>query len=172
MFGKEKITKETPEKEISVSLKEQSIKEKTMKAFNGNVSNVTTLIAKGTEIIGDIKFSGDLQVEGKVCGNIIATSEGDAIARVLEDGHVEGNLKVPTIIINGTVKGDVHSASHIELAAKAQVEGNVHYNLIEMVKGAQINGNLVYNGREASRKVTNMSSGAKKSPDSDIVSAK
>ncbi|WP_369809176.1 polymer-forming cytoskeletal protein [Oceanicoccus sp. KOV_DT_Chl] len=50
------------------------------------------------------------------------------------------------MIINGEVLGDVHCDQHVELAAKASVEGNVHYNLIEMVKGAQLNGNLVYAG--------------------------
>ena len=36
--------------------------------------------------------------------------------------------------------------------AKAVVEGNVHYQLIEMVKGSQVNGNLVYDDGESSAK--------------------
>lgn len=123
-------------------------KEKTTMAFNGN-SNATTLIAKGTEIVGDIKFSGNLEIEGKVRGGIIAAGGGDASVRVLENGEVEGDINVPSVIINGVVKGDVFSSNHIELAAKAKVEGNAHYNLIEMVKGAQVNGNLVYNGGDS-----------------------
>lgn len=122
-------------------------KEKATMAFNGN-SSATTLIAKGTEIVGDIKFSGNLEIEGKVLGGIIAAGEGDASVRVLENGEVEGDIKVPSVIINGVVKGDVYSSNHIELAAKAKVEGNAHYNLIEMVKGSQVNGNLVYNSGE------------------------
>lgn len=124
-------------------------KEKATMAFN-NTGNTTTLIAKGTEIVGDIKFTGNLEIEGKVRGNIIvASSTGDASVRVLEHGEVQGDIDVPSIVINGSVSGDVHSSSHIELAARAKVHGNVHYNLIEMVKGAQVNGNLVYNGQEA-----------------------
>ncbi len=119
-------------------------KEKNTMAISSS-SGATTLIAKGTEIVGDIKFSGNLEIEGKVRGNIIAAAGGEASARVLENGEVEGDVRVPSVIVNGVVKGDVHSNNHIELAAKAKVEGNVHYNLIEMVKGAQVNGNLVYN---------------------------
>ena len=118
-------------------------KEKKTMAFNGS-GNTTTLIAKGTEIVGDINFSGNLEVEGKVRGSIVATGAGEASARVLENGEVEGDIRVPSVIVNGAVKGDVYSSNHIELAAKAKVEGNVHYNLIEMVKGAQVNGSLVY----------------------------
>jgi cytoskeletal protein CcmA (bactofilin family) len=113
--------------------------------FNPNSAN-TTLIAAGTEIQGNIKFTGNLEIEGKVIGDIAADDSGVATVRVLEHGEVEGNLRVPTVIVNGTVKGDVFANEHIELAAKAKVTGDVHYSLIEMVKGAQVNGNLVYSG--------------------------
>ena len=112
-------------------------------------SDATTLIARDAELVGDLKFSGDLEVQGVVKGNIVARSDKAATVRVVEGGRVEGEIHAPTVIINGTVAGDVHSAEHVELAAKAQVQGNVHYNLIEMVKGAQINGNLVYGGQSS-----------------------
>ena len=104
----------------------------------------TTLVSKNTEIVGDIRFSGNLMVEGRVKGNIYTSGATEAHARVLEDGVVEGDIRVPTLVINGTINGDVYSDKHIELAAKAIVNGNVHYSLSEMVKGAQVNGNLVY----------------------------
>ncbi|MEE8057722.1 MAG: polymer-forming cytoskeletal protein [Pseudomonadales bacterium] len=109
-------------------------------------SNSTTLISKGSEISGDIKFSGDLEIQGLVHGNIVATADNSAVVRVVDGGRVEGEIHCPKIIINGQVQGDVHSGEHVELAAKANVVGNVYYNLIEMVKGAQVNGNLVYAG--------------------------
>ena len=107
----------------------------------------TTLISKNTEIVGDIVFSGSLLVEGSVKGNICAVDGEDAHVRVMENGVVAGEIRVPTIVINGTVNGDVYSGKHIELAAKAVVNGNVHYELIEMVKGGQVNGSLVYNAK-------------------------
>ncbi len=110
----------------------------------GNGTHHTTLISAGTEIVGDIHFTGSLEIEGKVRGNIAASAEGDATVRVLGSGMVEGNIKVPVVVINGTVKGDVHSSTLVELAANARVAGNVHYTLVEMVKGAQINGSLIY----------------------------
>lgn len=106
-------------------------------------SSSTTLVARDTEIFGDIKFSGNLEIEGKVHGNITANPSVDAAVRVLEEGHVEGDIHVPKANINGHIKGNVH-ASSLELAARARVEGNVHYETLEMLKGAQINGNLVF----------------------------
>ena len=108
--------------------------------------HTTTLISKDSEIIGDIKFTGDLEIQGLIRGNIIAKVDKGATVRVVEGGRVEGDIHSPKVIVNGQVHGDVHSADHVELAAKANIEGNVHYNLIEMVKGAQVNGSLVYAG--------------------------
>lgn len=114
------------------------------KAMGGFTSDSTTLLSKSTEIVGDIRLTGNLEIEGTVRGNIIAL--GEARVRVMEQGLVEGEITAPKIVINGHVIGDVHSSKHVELAANAVVEGNVHYQLIEMVKGAQVNGNLVFSG--------------------------
>ncbi|MFL2840750.1 MAG: polymer-forming cytoskeletal protein [Pseudohongiellaceae bacterium] len=104
--------------------------------------NVTTLISKLTEIHGDLHFSGTLEVEGKIRGNIYADPEVPAEVRIRESGLVQGEIKAPSIIINGLVEGDVYSSEHIELAAKGRVVGNVYYHLIEMVMGSEINGSL------------------------------
>lgn len=103
-----------------------------------------TLVSRTTEIVGDIHFSGELIIEGKVKGNIYAEDDSEAVVRVAENGAVEGELCVPSAIINGLVQGDVRSAIHLELAAKAVVVGNVYYNLIEMVMGSEVNGNLMH----------------------------
>lgn len=113
----------------------------------------TTLVAKNTEIIGELKFNGNLIIEGKITGNINTPEDADAQVRILEKGVVEGELTVPVLIINGTINGDVFSDKHIELAAKAVVNGNVHYTSIEVIKGAQVNGNLVFSGAKQSGKL-------------------
>jgi cytoskeletal protein CcmA (bactofilin family) len=102
-----------------------------------------TLISAATELKGDLKFSGELIVEGRVTGDIKAADDSDAVLRVAEQGLIEGEINVPNVIINGTVKGDIYACSHIELAAKACITGDVHYKLIEMVMGARVNGSLL-----------------------------
>lgn len=109
-------------------------------------SNNHTLISRAAKIVGDLHFSGDLQIEGTICGNVIAEGDKDAKLVVAESGLVEGDIRTPVAVINGKVVGDIHSSRHIELAAKAVVEGSIHYQLIEMVKGSQVNGNLIFNG--------------------------
>ena len=105
-------------------------------------SSNTTLISRDTEVAGDIKFSGNLDIEGVVRGNITAASGKDAVVRIVDKGRVEGEVRAPSVIINGAIVGDVYSAKHLELAAKAKVQGNVHYNQVEMAIGAEVNGSL------------------------------
>jgi cytoskeletal protein CcmA (bactofilin family) len=105
-----------------------------------------TLISRTTEVVGDIHFSGELIIEGRVKGNIYAEDDSQAIIRVAEKGEVEGEICVPSAVVNGLVQGDVRSATHLELASKAVLVGNVYYNLIEMVMGSEVNGNLIHIG--------------------------
>ncbi len=102
----------------------------------------TTLISRDTVIVGDIQFSGTLDVEGLVQGNIVAQPGKDSLVRVVEKGRIEGEIRAPSVIINGAVEGDVYSTKHLELAARARVQGNVFYTLVEMAAGSEVNGSL------------------------------
>lgn len=108
-------------------------------------SNNHTLISRATRVNGDLHFTGELQIEGKVTGNIYADDEKDAKLVIADTGLVEGEIRAPVVIVNGKVVGNIHSSKHLELAAKGNVTGTVHYNSIEMVKGAQLNGSMVNN---------------------------
>ena len=107
-------------------------------------THIDSLIGQNSEIQGDVIFSGGLHVDGKVKGNVIAAEGNDSVLTLSERGVIEGEVKVPNVVVNGTVIGDVHALSHVELAAQARVHGNVYYSLIEMAMGAEVNGNLVH----------------------------
>jgi cytoskeletal protein CcmA (bactofilin family) len=102
-----------------------------------------TLVANNCEMVGDIHFSDQLLVNGVVKGNIYAQEGAKAVVTVSETGRVKGEIRVPNVIVNGKVFGDIYSEEHVELAAKAEIKGNVYYNLIEMVMGSRVDGNLV-----------------------------
>ena len=109
-----------------------------------SVSGKTTLISSDTVILGDIRFSGVLDVEGLVQGNIVAEPGKDAMVRVIDKGRVEGEIRAPAVVINGAVEGNVHSTKHVELASRARVKGNVYYSRAEMAAGAEVNGSMAH----------------------------
>lgn len=107
-------------------------------------SGKTTLIAEGTQVIGDVLFEGHLEVEGTIQGNVAAEEERDALLRVLGKGCVEGEIRAPRIVINGVVNGDVYCLKELELAPRGRVNGNVYYSQVEMSAGAEVNGSLTH----------------------------
>jgi cytoskeletal protein CcmA (bactofilin family) len=116
-----------------------------------SVSGGTTLISHDTVIVGDVHFSGNLDVEGLVQGNIIAQSGKEALLRVVGKGRVEGEIRVPCVIVNGMVAGNVYSSKHLELASKSRVQGNVFYSSVEMAAGAEVNGSLTHVAGDVAR---------------------
>lgn len=125
------------------------------KMFGGNNTKggdtvVDTLIGRQTEILGDVRFSGGLHVDGKIKGKVLAEGGKNAASlSISENGAVEGDVRVPNIVLNGRVTGDVYASERIHLAAKARVNGNVYYKILEMEAGAEINGQLVRESGDA-----------------------
>jgi len=108
-------------------------------------SRIDTLVGQHTIVQGDMKFTGGLHVEGIIKGNVYAEDDdGTSMLQLSDHGRIEGEVNVPYVIINGEVRGDVHSSAHVELLSKAQITGNVYYSLIEMAIGAEVNGKLVH----------------------------
>ncbi len=107
------------------------------------VAAITTLIAEGTTIRGDIEFAGGLHLDGAVEGALSA--QGDhAVLTVSDKGRVSGEIRASNAVINGEVAGDITVSGRLELAAHARIHGNVYYKVLEMAAGAQVNGKMVY----------------------------
>lgn len=112
-------------------------------------ATVETLIGRQTEISGDVRFSGGLHVDGKIKGKVIAASDKSSSLSVSDSGVVEGDVRVPNVVLNGAVVGDVHANERLRMSAKARVVGNVYYKILEMEGGATVNGQLVHESGEA-----------------------
>jgi cytoskeletal protein CcmA (bactofilin family) len=106
-------------------------------------ARIDTLIAKSTRVQGDVEFAGGLHLDGKVLGNVRAEPGAPATLSVSEHGSIEGSVEVPSVVLNGTVKGDIRARERVVLGATARVHGNVHYGVIEMEMGAEVCGKLV-----------------------------
>jgi cytoskeletal protein CcmA (bactofilin family) len=105
---------------------------------------VDTLIGPQVVIRGDVEFSGGLYVEGRIVGKVVATGNERAVLMLAEQGSIEGEVRAPVVMIDGRLEGDVHASERVELAARARVQGNVHYRVVEMTAGAQLTGRLVH----------------------------
>ncbi len=115
-------------------------------------SNETSLIARGTVIRGDLRFSGALHLDGRIEGSVLGEGD-DAVFTLSEHGQVHGEIHVPQAVINGHVTGDVNVSVRLELAPQAHIDGDLRYHTLEMAAGAQVNGRISRQAGEAPREL-------------------
>ena len=87
---------------------------------------IKSLIAQGSQIVGNLTFTDGLRVDGEITGN----------------AHVTGQVQADHVIINGSVNGPVRARKMMELQPKARIQGDVHYAALEMHQGALITGQM------------------------------
>ena len=122
-------------------------------------SSETSLIARGTVIRGDLRFSGALHLDGRIEGSVLAEGD-DAMFTLSEHGEVEGEVHVPQAVINGHITGDVHVSVRLELAPLARIDGDLRYHTLEMAAGAQVNGRISRQAEPAQRALAAPEAGA------------
>ncbi|MGB6450200.1 MAG: polymer-forming cytoskeletal protein [Steroidobacteraceae bacterium] len=106
-------------------------------------ARVDILIGKSARIHGDIDFAGGLHLDGHVTGSVRADGAAGSTLSVSESGSIEGSVEVANVVLNGTVKGDIHATERVVLGPCSKVQGDVHYGVIETAAGAEILGRLV-----------------------------
>jgi cytoskeletal protein CcmA (bactofilin family) len=117
-----------------------------------NTSHETSLIARGTVIRGDLRFSGALHLDGRIEGTVLGEGD-DAMFTLSEHGQVHGEIHVPQAVINGHVTGDVVVSVRLELAPLARIDGDLRYHTLEMAAGAQVNGRISRQVEESQREL-------------------
>jgi cytoskeletal protein CcmA (bactofilin family) len=103
---------------------------------------IKSLIAQGSRIEGNLRFTEGLRVDGEVFGDLRANPDQPSILVISEEAVVQGAVDADHVIINGSVKGPVNARELLELQPRARIEGDVTYKALEMHQGAVISGVL------------------------------
>jgi cytoskeletal protein CcmA (bactofilin family) len=107
-------------------------------------ARIDTLVGRNSRITGDLRFKGGLHVDGEIQGNVSAEEGSESMLSLSQHGVIRGEVRVPLIVINGTVEGDVYAEKRLELGPEARITGDVYYNLVEIAVGATVNGKMVH----------------------------
>ncbi|MEL6688161.1 MAG: polymer-forming cytoskeletal protein [Pseudomonadota bacterium] len=108
------------------------------KGSSGQLANrgsaVPTLLSQDLVITGDLKTDGEIQVDGRLDGNLTAGK-----VTIGENGAVNGKIIATTVVIRGKVTGKI-DASSIELSETANVQADLIQDNLIVANGAFLDG--------------------------------
>ena len=109
---------------------------KLFKEIEKERGTIPSIISEGSEFKGNVKTSGEIQIDGVLNGNIKAKQ-----IVVGENGNVRGNVTASFLRICGKIEGEIR-AETVEIVATATVKGNVFKKTISIESGSKITGNI------------------------------
>jgi cytoskeletal protein CcmA (bactofilin family) len=97
---------------------------------------VTTLLGKGSEFEGKLSFEGTVRVDGKLSGEVFT----EDVLIVGEGAEVNAEVSVGSIVIQGTVRGNIVAKRGVEIHTPGRVRGNINTPSLFVEKGVLFDG--------------------------------
>ncbi|MEL6682226.1 MAG: polymer-forming cytoskeletal protein [Pseudomonadota bacterium] len=153
MFSKSKINEPGPKAAASDSGKGADAPKTSgdYKSSAPKAKPAASALSSDLLITGNIKTSGDIQVEGQVEGDIRAH-----LLTVGEGATVKGEVMADDVVVNGRIIGRVRGLK-VRLTSTARVEGDIIHKTIAIESGAHFEGSV-------QRQDDPLATGAKKMP--------
>ena len=95
-----------------------------------------SILSSDLTVVGNLRTSGDIQVEGTVEGDIRAH-----LLTVGESATIKGEIVADDIVVNGRVIGKVRGLK-VRLTSTARVEGDIIHKTIAIESGAHFEGSV------------------------------
>lgn len=102
-----------------------------------------TLISEGCKIEGLLTGSGNFMINGEIDGEC----DIDGSVTLARGGYFKGLLKAISVIVAGTVDGDIVAEGQVEISETAKIAGTVSGEAIAVASGAVVEGVMKTTGR-------------------------
>ncbi len=113
------------------------------------------------EIKGNIKFSGELTLDGKLEGEI----HTDGTLQLGDNATINGNINAQSVIVRGKVHGNINVREKIEIKSKAELFGDIRASKLVIEEGVTYVGKTEVNPNKVAPAVPPRSPETPKTPE-------
>jgi len=106
-------------------------------------------LGSGTEFDGKLSFKGTVRIDGKFSGEI----KSDGTLVVGEEADLHAEVFVNTLILKGSMTGNVTATNAVELVKTGKLHGNITTPSLSVEKGALFQGQCKMGDAPAGRSV-------------------
>src|SRR5262245_58553711 len=99
---------------------------------------VSGFLDKGTNVTGELEFTGTLRIDGNFDGSI---STADTLI-IGEHALVHADIKVGDIEIHGQVNGRIEAKRRVEITASGRVRGDLQTPVLSVSPGGVLDGRI------------------------------
>ncbi|MAI89547.1 polymer-forming cytoskeletal protein [Ponticaulis sp.] len=133
MFTKGKPEGSTPSTTTSKPTQGEPLRQAATKPAT---RSAPSLISVDIQLKGSIVSEGEIQIDGKVEGDVKASA-----LTVGDSGEIIGEVVAETIVVRGTVKGHIR-ARKVQLASSAKVQGDITHSSLSIEANAIFEGQV------------------------------
>ena len=109
--------------------------------MNTTPSTSKNVLNSDVEIKGNLKFSGELTLDGKLEGEV----HTDGTLNLGESGVITGNINAQTVVIRGKINGNINAKEKIEIKTKAELFGDIRAAKLVVEEGVTFVGRTEVN---------------------------
>ena len=139
MFSKSKINEPGPKADTPAAPEQKPATPAPSGDFKPSAPKAkppASTLSADLHVIGNLKTSGDIQIEGQVDGDIRAH-----LLTVGEGATVKGECVADDVVVNGRIIGRVRGLK-VRLTSTARVEGDIIHKTIAIESGAHFEGSV------------------------------
>lgn len=96
------------------------------------------LITGNLQIRGDVYFSGQLRVDGRIDGKVSVFEGGKGQLIVSKGAVINGPVFATSVLVDGTINGPMDVEEKLECRPNAVIRGRVVYGSMHISDGAKI----------------------------------
>ena len=100
------------------------------------IERITTTLGRETDFNGTMRFKDSLKIDGAFSGEIVSTG----FLYIEQGATITANIHVGSVVVGGTVKGNIEAAEKLEMLSTGKVYGNIRTAKLKIADGVVFEG--------------------------------